>query len=43
MAWGLIIAGILVSLLWLATLILLAPEGWQDEDGFHVGKPDGEG
>ncbi len=26
---------VLLSLVWLLVHILLAPEGWQDSDGFH--------
>ncbi len=35
MLWGLIVFNLV---LWLAVLIAEAPEGWQDETGFHIGR-----
>lgn len=32
------IAGILISLGVMAFLALTAPEGWEDDDGFHLGR-----
>lgn len=40
--WTAIIFTLSVSLVWIGVLIYLAPEGYEDEQGFHLGKEDDE-